>query len=116
MKNLKLVLAAFCISFLSMSSISANETTPKDNNRVLRAKIVNLLGDEIPVVLKKEKNLEVNISFMLNAKNEIVIVSVDAENTVIDSYIKNKLNYKVVQVKGIKKGEIYRVPLKIKQA
>ena len=53
---------------------------------------------------------------MLNAKNEIVIVSVDAENTVIDSYIKNKLNYKVVQVKGIKKGEIYRVPLKIKQA
>lgn len=116
MKNLKLVLVAFCISFLSMSSISANEIEPKDNNRVLRAKIVNLLGDEVPVILKDQKILEVNISFMLNAKNEIVIVSVDAENTVIDSYVKSKLNYKVVQVKGIKKGEIYRVPLKIKQA
>ena len=116
MKNFKLIIAAFCISFLTMSSISANETTPKNKNQILRAKIVNLLGDQIPVVLKGQKNLEVQISFMLNAKNEIVVLSVDANNTIIDAYVKNKLNYKVVTIKGIKKGEIYRVPLTVKQA
>ena len=51
---------------------------------------------------------------MINNKNELVVVSVDSNVSEFQSIVKNKLNYKKLNFKGAKKGEIYKVPVKIK--
>jgi len=57
--------------------------------------------------------LQAEVVFTLNDQSEIVIVSVNCENEILDGYIKRKLNYKKVQVSALDEGEIYRMPLKI---
>ncbi len=54
------------------------------------------------------------ISFVLNTKNELVILTVDSENEEVSSYIKSKLNYQEMNISNILKGEQYKVSLKIK--
>ena len=46
-------------------------------------------------------------------QNEIVIISVDSNINKLDAFIKSKLNYKKVDVRGTIKGEIYKIPLTI---
>jgi hypothetical protein len=50
---------------------------------------------------------------MINSQNEIVIISVESDIDELKTIIKGKLNYKKVEVKGTKKGEIYKIPLRI---
>ncbi len=116
MKKVKLVIAILAISLSTLFTAEAADKTPVDSKKVLRTKIMSLLGNEVPFILESQKKLEVEISFVLNKKNEVVIMSVDSSNDEVTSFIKGKLNYKTVKVKGIKKGKVYRVPLKIKQA
>ena len=114
MKNLKTVIAALAISLVSTFSAFAVETEPKTTNQEIREKIVALLGSKVDMELTKDTSVE--ISFMVNNNNEMVVVSVDSSENTIDSFVKNKLNYKNLSVKGVKKGEIYRVPLTLKKA
>jgi len=114
MKNLKIFIAVFAISTLSIFSTFSSETEPKTTNQKIREKIVNLLGDKIQLELKKDKEIE--ISFLINNKNEVVVMSVESSETSIESFVKDKLNYKKLEIKGMKKGEIYRVPLKVKKS
>jgi len=51
--------------------------------------------------------------FTLNDKSEIVVVSVNSDNDIGDSFVKSKLNYKKVKVKTLTPGKMYRLPLKI---
>jgi hypothetical protein len=44
----------------------------------------------------------------------MVILSVDSSNNEVSYYLKNKLNYKKIVVKGVKKREAYTISLKIK--
>ena len=53
---------------------------------------------------------------MLNNDNEVIVVSVDSKSNSVASYVKAKLNYQKIDVKGLKKGKIYTVPLTIKQS
>lgn len=117
MKKLKRTLTAIAICFFTMSysTVSALENEPSKNQQ-LRSEIVSLIGNQIPIMLKNNNAINVEISFMLNTKNEIVIINIDADNQLIDAFIKNKLNYQIVKIKGIKKGEIYRLPLVIESA
>jgi hypothetical protein len=50
---------------------------------------------------------------MINNQNEIVIISVTSDINELNAFIKKKLSYKKVDVRGMKKGEIYEIPLKI---
>ena len=95
-------------------SASAFDNEPKTTNEQIREKIVNLLGKKFKVEIKKEKQVE--ISFVFNTENEIVILSVDKNDAQLTNIVKQKLNYKTLDVKGIKKGEIYTLPLKLKKA
>jgi hypothetical protein len=81
------------------------------NKKKLRIEIVSILGNKISVELKKPNKAE--ISFMINRQNEIVIISVESDIDELKTIIKGKLNYKKVEVKGTKKGEIYKIPLRI---
>jgi hypothetical protein len=111
MKKIKSIIAILAISLSTIFSVNATEVTPS-KTKELRTEIVSILGSKIPLELKESSTAE--ISFIINNQNEIVIISVGSDVNVLNDYIKTKLNYKKIKIKGIVKGEIYRMPLKIK--
>lgn len=119
MKNLKLALAVIALSIASVLPASANtkvdptNPTSKEAKIILRTEIVSLLGKH---VYDLNETLEAQISVMLNNQNQLVVVAVKSSNETISSFVKVKLNYKKVDVKGIQKGIVYRVPLKMAQS
>ncbi|TVZ55056.1 hypothetical protein OD91_0297 [Lutibacter sp. Hel_I_33_5] len=118
MKKFKLIIAIIAISMSTTFSASANDNDKRKSKKVvkteLRTQIINLLGTKMPFQI--DKNVSAKISFLLNNSNEVVIISVDSNNETVNSFVKSKLNYQTVKVEGIKKGEIYKVPLKVKQS
>jgi len=115
MKNLKLIIAILAISISSVATVSANTeptTGPVEVKTDLRAQIVSLLGNHNYEL--KNQTLTAEISVMLNNKNQLIVVSVDSKNNQLENFVKSRLNYKKVSVKELKKGTIYRVPVKLK--
>ena len=114
MKNLKSIIAILAITLVTSFSANATEIDPSNATTELRLEIVKILGDQVPVEIKK--NSEAKVSFMLNNKNELVVISVDSEVDAFNSFVKNKLNYKKVKTKGLSKGEVYKMPVKLNSA
>jgi hypothetical protein len=112
MKKLKTIIAILAISLATTFSTTATEKEPSKITKKLRTEIVSLLGDNINIEFKNSTT-SAEVSFMINKKNEIVVINVDSKVNEFNSYVKSKLNYKKLNVKGLKKGEIYRMPIKI---
>ena len=119
MKKLKLTITAIALCFATMTAF-ATETEPttatSESNQAFRSQIVSLLGSEVPDYLTNGGDITTSLSLMLNNDNEVIVVSTDSKNESLDNYVKSKLNYQKIDVKGLKKGEIYKVPLTIKQS
>lgn len=116
MKKLKLTITAIALCFATMTSFATEIEPVKESNQAFRSEIVSLLGSEIPDYLTNGKDFTANLSLMLNNNNELIVVSTSSKNESFDNYVKSKLNYQKIDVKGLKKGEIYKVPLTIKQS
>lgn len=114
MRKLKSIITIIAISLATTFSTTATEKEPSKITKELRTELVSMLGNKIQVELKESTTGE--ISFMVNNKNEVIIISVDSKVDEFNSMVKNKLNYKKITVKGVKKGEIYRIPVKINAA
>ena len=112
MKSLKIIIAVISISLLSTFSLNATDKKPSKVNKELRTRIVSIIGITIPIHLNQE--CTATIWFVLNTKNELVILTVDSENEEVKSYIKSKLNYQKMNISSTLKGEQYTVSLKIK--
>lgn len=112
MKSLKIIIATISISLLSSFSLNATDKKPSEVNKELRTIIVSIIGTTIPIHLNQE--CTATISFVLNTKNKLVILTVDSENEEVSSYIKSKLNYQEMNISNILKVEQYKVSLKIK--
>ena len=113
MKNLKTIIAIVALSFATVLPASANNEKEPTVKTELRSKIINLLGQH---TYKINKQLTAEVSLMLNNENELVVISIDSEDDNISQYVKSKLNYKKVSIKGLSKGVIYRIPLKMTQS
>jgi hypothetical protein len=115
MKNLKTVIAILAISISSVFSVAANTNTePTSPKKALHATIVKLLGHHHYDL--KNQTLKAEISVLLNNKNELVVIDVATKDEDLESFVTQKLNYKKVIIKGITKGTIYRIPLKMIQS
>lgn len=114
MKNLKSIIAILAITLATSFTANATEIDPENVTTELRSEIVKLLGDQLP--LKIQKNTKAEVSFMLNNDNELVVISVDSEVEAFNAIVKNKLNYKKVKTKGLSKGEVYKIPVKLHSA
>ena len=62
-------------------------------------------------VLKED--VTVNVTFMVNAKNEIIILSTDKQK--LDSSIKSSLNYKKLKSSDMKVNTTYTLPIVLKR-
>jgi len=117
---------AILLTITSFSFLQANPVlNPNDNSRSI---ITN--EDPDPVVLTEEIRQEIinlmdyheidhhedllaRVVFTINKKNEIVVLYVITENKHAEYYIKNKLNYKKINVNVTQDGLIYHLPLRL---
>jgi ribosomal protein L7Ae-like RNA K-turn-binding protein len=61
----------------------------------------------------EEVDLTAQVRFTLNNESEIVVLSVDTENDILASFVKARLNYKKVDVAGVKEGKMFTIPVRI---
>lgn len=116
MKKLKQIIAVIALGLLTVLPASANTNSGPNTKakKVLRTEIISLLGTHsynFPT-----KSVDAQVSVMLNNKSELIVISVNSKNEDVTNYVKSKLNYKRVSVKGIKKGTVYRIPIKMIQS
>ncbi|QTE23193.1 hypothetical protein [Polaribacter cellanae] len=114
MKNFKSIIAIIAISLSTVFSATANNVDPKTNKetKTLRTEMFGFIGKNISVEIKKTTTAEV--LFIINNKDEVVVLSVNSKNPELNSFLKNKLNYKKIVTKNVIKGKIYKMPLKVK--
>lgn len=109
MKNLVVFLF---VAFISISTF-ANNTNPKESIKsTIRTEIVKLLGK---VNFQLEETIETTVEFLINRKGQIIVLTVNSSNKMVDSFVKNRLNYKVVASSNTFIGKTYRMPLKLKK-
>lgn len=108
MKNFVVALFALAISF----SANANPVNPgKQDLKNLRNEITEVLGH--PKLQDNTSEDRVTLHFMINAKNEIVVLSTN--NSEFDSYIKDKLNYHELEKSNATINKKYTLPLIIRK-
>lgn len=111
MKNLIVV---FTLVLFVVQGHATNDyhKIPKEE---LRNEIISLL-DKRPNINIAEEYIEARIVFTVNAKNQIVVLTIDAKegHTEIKNYIKSRLNYKKVKFDTTHtSSEKYEMNLKI---
>ena len=70
-------------------------------------------------MLKDNKfNVEYNeltaeVRFIVNEKGELVVLSVETKDEILEGFVKNRLNYQKVQLKNVAPGRVYEIPIRI---
>jgi hypothetical protein len=83
---------------------------PESPEELLREKITQLIRKpDLKLVPLHER--DVSVEFIVTRDNKILVLDIETFNQVLDKYIKNKLNYHVISVKGIRKMTPYRIDL-----
>ena len=109
MKNVKLFILALGLFTLNLSAANLNPVKPTDD---LRFELVDLIGSNFMDDMLQDE-YAADVLFTVNANRELIVLSVDSENAELETYLKRKLNYKKVNHKPSKHGEIYLLPVKL---
>lgn len=113
MKTIKV----FCLSLIFMVSLMsfANLHDPKKvSHEELTREISKFL--EKPGFKISENEVYATVRFTLNNAGEIVVLSVDTEDVVIESFIKERLNYKKPNCNTNFETKFFTLPVKIVKA
>ncbi|SNR17744.1 hypothetical protein [Tenacibaculum jejuense] len=108
MKKLVTLIVVTLINFSAFAN--TEKPTRKTVKADLRTEIVKLLGK---ADFDYTRNISTNIEFTINNKGEIIVLTVDTDDINVNSYVKNKLNYKVVTSEAKVIGQTYKMPLTI---
>jgi hypothetical protein len=109
MKDFKMLFIAMMIFAMSPGNNLFAQEKPKDK---LRDEIITLIGKECPFDYKKDQ-CTAKMLFTVNMERELVVIRVESKNPDADSYLKRKLNYKKLNFKPVREGEIYLLPFRI---
>ncbi|WP_035899300.1 hypothetical protein [Leeuwenhoekiella sp. MAR_2009_132] len=116
MKSIKIFMLA--IAIISGSVLKANtvdptkpvgKTTSKEAKASMNKQLIHLLTD---ATFKVNEETVIQISFTVNKDNEIVVLDVSSEDSVIRTAIQNRLNYNKLTAEVIK-GQTYFLPLRL---
>lgn len=109
MKALKMLVLIVAITF--SSAVSANTEPIEETKPNTVSKSVGELLKNPEFQLNEDVNAIVNI--FINEEDEIVVLSVDTDNEVVEKYIKNRLNYQKLSKEAIGYNKSYKVPVKM---
>lgn len=108
MRKFSLILVV--LALLTSGSIFANEFNSTEPSNDLSTQIGILLDENSFIV---EDDLTANVQFTLNDQMEIVVLTVETDNEMLESFVKSRLNYEKVESKEYKVGKTYSVPIRI---
>lgn len=109
MKTIKSILL---VAALVVSSMVSASSLPEERNEANKA-VTEVIGELLQNPnFTLEKELVAEVTLTLNKNNELVVLSVESENTMMENYIKSRLNYKALNVKPAQK--IFKVPVRLK--
>ena len=108
MKTIKMLMLVLAFSFGSV--ISSNALTIEKDPTSLKEEITNLL--KYPS-LEVEHDINANVTFIVNKNREIVVLAVDCNCKQTSNFIKNRLNYKKLDVGVESLNKTFVVPVKI---
>lgn len=109
MRNLKLFVLAFTLFTINLSAANLNPIKPTDE---LRGEMITLIGNNYNAEIKTDQH-EADVLFTVNSERELIILAVETDNAEMESYLMQKLNYKKVNHRPSKHGEIYLLPVKM---
>ncbi|NNJ88953.1 MAG: hypothetical protein HKP53_06095 [Eudoraea sp.] len=109
MRKLPVVLAAALL--FTAGNLFANDYKTADPKKDLAIQISQLLKNNSFVV--EEQDLTAKVLFTLNSENEIVVISVDTEDEILERFVKSRLNYQAVELAEAEEGKMYTVPVRI---
>jgi hypothetical protein len=109
MRKLSFVFAAAVL--FTAGNLFANDFITTDPSKNLATQIGELLDDNYFII--ENQDLTANVIFTLNHDREIVVISVDTDNEVLEKFVKTRLNYHEVNVDNFKEGKLYTVPVRI---
>ena len=98
------------VLFVAASAIAANPIKSVEPSTTLSAQIQEMLKTH---TFEIESDVVANVRFTLNKEGEMVILSVDTDDAVIESFVKGRLNYKKLELQNPKEGKLYVVPVRI---
>jgi len=107
MRTFKTLLLVAVITF--SCALTANAT-----EKPLEATITNEIGELLNnPQFTVEHDVQAFVRIVFNQDNEIVVLSVDSDNKMVNSFIKNRLNYKKFADKVADKDMTYIIPVRI---
>ncbi|MCC4213251.1 hypothetical protein [Leeuwenhoekiella parthenopeia] len=111
MKTFKTMVLA--VAIICGTALNANTTEPTSKTTSAAVKIA--MKKELASHLEKhdfqiEKTTTVLVSFTVNEDNEMVVISVDSDDTGIKKFIQGRLNYQKFETTPIV-GQTYHVPV-----
>lgn len=109
MKFLKLFVLAIALFTVNISFANPNPVKPSEQ---LRFEMVELIGSGYMEDMDTDQ-YKAEVLFTVNNNSELIILSVDSEDYGLESYLKRRLNYKKVNHRPTKNGEIYLLPVKM---
>ena len=105
----KMSLAVMAMLLLSTVSVVANEgNKPVKKLSVQIQEMLNIDSFEL-----EEGEIKAEVRFTLNKDGEIVVLSVETENSFLEGFVKGRLNYQKVELANIQEGKIYKVPVRV---
>ena len=110
MRKLSLVVVAAVL--LSTGNVLANDGNSVKPVNSLSSQIFRMLEDNN--FSENYSDLTAQVRFTLNAEGEIVVLSVDTDFYEMESFVKNRLNYKKVDLDTVEEGKIYTIPVRVK--
>ena len=109
MRKFSLVLVAAMLLF--SGNLVANDATKADPTGELTSQIGDLLDNNSFVL--EDTDLTAKVKFTLNEDGQIVVLHVDTKDSVLEAFVKARLNYQKVNFDGFREGRMYTVPVRI---
>ena len=108
MRTMRTCLFTLFLALASNASLSANGYTPTDSLLGLKREVLALFErhrSDFPEI----HNQDVTVSFMINAKNELIILDVEGENLTTCDIVRKVLSYKKVKYNPGKQLTSYKL-------
>ena len=118
MRTFKTLLLAAVIAFSCTLSAYAKEPTEPTEPTEVETAEKTAITKEIGKLLNKpdfviDQDVQAFVRIVFNQDNEMVVLSVECDNEMINNYIKSRLNYKKLADNVIDKDQAYIIPIRI---
>ncbi|MFT6334706.1 MAG: hypothetical protein ACI86M_001631 [Saprospiraceae bacterium] len=108
MKITKSLMFSILFAFVLGTASASTDPTVKSARTEIKEMIV-----KAEFVKDLTAEISVNVTFQVNAKNEIIVISTD--NDTYDSNLKSVLNYKKLKSSDMRINTTYTLPIKLKK-